>query len=326
MKVAVRVVVTLAALAALVVLLPWSGVQEAAGRMRPWVWIGALAAFLAGHRLGVAKWRMLLRAGRCLLTPVQALRFYAAGLFANLVLPSIVGGDVLRAALAARETRRPEAAVLGGVGDRLIDVTVLAFLIVLGGLLARGSLPGWGAGAVTAAVIAGTGVAAIALPMALRRPIRRWPARLRRPIGRSLVGARRLARSPATTLTALAISLTMQTGFVLLNAWIGRSIGIAVPLSVWFLAWPLAKAAGLLPVSLGGLGVRDATLGALLAPLGVPMATGVVASLIWQSILIAGGLLAGGLWLGLGRWSSVEREGEPGPSLRSLGRARRRHA
>jgi hypothetical protein len=88
----------------------------------------------------------------------------------------------------------------------------------------------------------------------------------------------------------------MQGGFVLLNAWIGKSIGVSVPLAVWFLVWPLAKLAGLLPISLGGLGVRDATLGALLVPAGVPLALGVVASLIWQSILIAGGLLAGALW------------------------------
>ncbi|MFQ5745767.1 MAG: YbhN family protein [Gemmatimonadota bacterium] len=324
-RVIVRVLVTLAVLAALVLLLPWSDVRDAAGRMRPWVWLGALAAFLAGHRLGAAKWRMLLRAGRCLLTPVQAIRFYAAGLFANLCLPSIVGGDVLRAALAARETRRAEAAVLGGIGDRLVDVAVLALLIASGGILARGALPAKVASAVTLALLAGVAAASLTLILAARRPLRRWPARLRRPIGRALVGARRLARSPSTALAALAISLTMQSGFVLLNAWIGRSLGIDVPLGAWFLAWPLAKAAGLLPVSLGGLGVRDATLGAILVPLGVPMATGVVASLVWQSILIAGGLIAGGLWLALGRWSgAADRAGEP-TSLRALGRARRRY-
>jgi uncharacterized membrane protein YbhN (UPF0104 family) len=93
-----------------------------------------------------------------------------------------------------------------------------------------------------------------------------------------------------------ALSLLIQSAFVLLNAWIGRSIGIHVPLAVWFLVWPLAKVAGLLPISLGGLGVRDATMGALLTTFGVTMASGVVASLIWQSVLIVGGLIAGGFW------------------------------
>jgi uncharacterized membrane protein YbhN (UPF0104 family) len=70
---------------------------------------------------------------------------------------------------------------------------------------------------------------------------------------------------------------------------------------VWFLVWPLAKLAGLLPISLGGLAVREATLAALLAPFGVPIALGVVCSLLWQTVLIAGGLLGGLAWLGLGR-------------------------
>jgi hypothetical protein len=88
----------------------------------------------------------------------------------------------------------------------------------------------------------------------------------------------------------------IQSFFVILNAWVGRSIGIGIPVAVWFLVWPLAKVAGLLPISLGGLAVRDATFAALLVPVGVPMALGVVASLIWQSVLIVGGLLAGVLW------------------------------
>jgi hypothetical protein len=98
----------------------------------------------------------------------------------------------------------------------------------------------------------------------------------------------------------------MQAGFVLLNWWIGSSLGIDVPVSAWFFVWPLAKLAGLMPVGVNGLGVRDATLGALLVPLGVPMASGVVTSLVWQSVLIAGGLLGGIYW-----WDASRRRGLP---------------
>ena len=97
----------------------------------------------------------------------------------------------------------------------------------------------------------------------------------------------------------------MQSSFVLLNARIGDALLIEVPTSVWFVVWPLAKLTGLLPVSLGGLGVRDATQGALLTGFGVPAARGVVASLVWQSVLIAGGLLAGLYW-----WLGSRRNGQ----------------
>jgi len=92
----------------------------------------------------------------------------------------------------------------------------------------------------------------------------------------------------------------MQVWFVVLNIFIGQSLGIDVAGAVWFFTWSLAKVAALVPISLGGLAVRDAAFAALIAPFGVPLTTGVVASLIWQSIVISGGLAAGALSLVLG--------------------------
>jgi hypothetical protein len=99
----------------------------------------------------------------------------------------------------------------------------------------------------------------------------------------------------------LGLSLAIQSGFVFANAWMGHAIGIEVPLAVWFLVWPLAKIASLAPISLGGLAVREASLAALLLPFGVPVARSVVCSLLWQTVLIAGGLLGGLVWLALSR-------------------------
>ena len=110
---------------------------------------------------------------------------------------------------------------------------------------------------VSAAIVIGLITAMIFLPLLLRRPLAKWHRKLRRPVGRALVAIRALTRRPGAALLAISISIVVQGGFVLLNAWIGRAIGVNVPLGVWFLAWPMAKLAGLLPISLGGLGVRD---------------------------------------------------------------------
>jgi len=304
LKVWFKVAVSVGLLTAIFWILPWQDVRQAVSRLSAIVWFGVLAGFLLGHRLGVAKWRRLINAGRASLPHRDALRCYAAGLFANLCLPSIIGGDVIRAALATRVTGRPEATVLGSIADRIVDIAALATILATGAFLARGTLPDLGAGLVLAGLILGVIVVGAVLPLLLRMKLARWPRRLRRPVGRSLVALRYLARDRVTTVFAITVSLSMQGGFVLLNAWIGRSLGIDVPLSVWFFVWPLAKLAGLVPISLGGLAVRDATLGALLVPLGVPMATGVVSSLIWQSVLIVAGLLGGLYW-----WLSSRSQG-----------------
>lgn len=301
MKTWARAAVSIALLGLLLYFLPLAQVRDALGRLPPAVWIGVLAGFVLGHSVGIAKWRLFVNAARGGLGRVDATLCYGAGLFANLCLPSIVGGDLLRMGLAGKLSRRPEAALWGGVMDRLTDLLSLAILVTAGGFLVRSSESGWIGRVLTVAALVGAALLALVLPLLIRRPLARWPRRLRRPVGRGLVGLRQLRRRPGTAALGLGLSLAIQGSFVLLNAWLGRSIGINVDLAVWFLVWPLAKIASLAPISLGGLAVREASLAALLLPFGVPVAQSVVCSLLWQTVLIAGGLAGGLVWLVLHR-------------------------
>jgi len=296
-----KAAISIGLLALLFILLPWSQVREALGRLPPRVWLGVLAGFVLGHALGIAKWRLFVNAARGGLRRIDAALCYSAGLFANLCLPSIVGGDLLRMGLAGKLTRRPEAALWGGIMDRLTDLLSLAILVTAGAILVRTSVEGWLSQVLTVGFAVGAGVLLLLLPLAVRRPLARWPRRLRRPVGRGLVGLRQLWRRPGAAAAGLGLSLSIQGSFVLLNAWLGRSVGIEVDLAVWFLVWPLAKIASLMPISLGGLAVREASLAALLLPFGVPVSRSVVCSLLWQTVLIAGGLLGGLIWLVLHR-------------------------
>ncbi len=70
--------------------------------------------------------------------------------------------------------------------------------------------------------------------------------------------------------------------------------GLVLPLRLWLFAWPLAKLAALLPLTQGGIGVREAALVALLTPFGAASHLVLAAGLVWESVIIAGGLLSGG--------------------------------
>ena len=109
MKLWVKVAVSAVLLAAVFLVVPWTQIREALGRLPPAVWAGVLGGFVLGHLAGVVKWRGFVNAGRAQLRGVDATLCYSAGLFANLCLPSIVGGDLLRMGLAGRLTRRPFA-------------------------------------------------------------------------------------------------------------------------------------------------------------------------------------------------------------------------
>ncbi len=301
MKLWARVVVSVTLLGVILWLLPWPMVLNAVARLSPWHWGGVVLGFLAGHAAGVFKWRAFVQAGRVTFAIRDAVRCYTAGLFANLCLPSIVGGDLLRLVMAGRATGRPEAAVLGGVMDRLTDTTALALLAGAGAAMAGSTHGSALVRTVSLALLVGLGGGVLVIAIAGSRPLARWPARLRRPVGRALVGVRHLRRHPGLALRGLVLSLLIQSGFVMLNAGLGRAIGIEVALGAWFLAWPLAKVVSLLPISLGGLAVREASMAGFLAPFGVPLALGVTVSLLWQTVLIVGGLLGGGIWLLLSR-------------------------
>jgi uncharacterized membrane protein YbhN (UPF0104 family) len=102
-----------------------------------------------------------------------------------------------------------------------------------------------------------------------------------------------LALRPWRALAALGMALLIQGMFVLLNAFLGATVGIHLPLVIWFIAWPLAKLSATLPISMGGLGVREAALAVFLGRFGTSVSSAVGLGLLWQTVLIAGGAIGG---------------------------------
>ncbi|HLJ75469.1 MAG TPA: hypothetical protein VKU62_12835, partial [Thermoanaerobaculia bacterium] len=85
----------------------------------------------------------------------------------------------------------------------------------------------------------------------------------------------------------------IQSTFLVLTAWLATACGLQLPLRVWLFAWPLAKLAAVLPLTQGGIGVREAALVALLAPFGAAGTLVLASGLVWEGIVVIGGILAG---------------------------------
>ncbi len=304
-KIAFKLAVSAALIELILVVVEWGKLWDSVRALDARTWLLVWAGFVGGHALGVFKWRynvnLGIRSARARLTAADAVQCYSAGMFANLCLPSIVGGDALKAVLAARVTGRPEAAVIGGLTERLIDTFALLLLVAVGALWSRETMPGWANDFVVVALLVGVGAGVLLLPLALRTKLSRWPRKLRRTAGRAMVALRRLLERPHRALVVLARSLAIQGWFVVLNAELGRGIGIDAPLAVWFFAVPMAKAITLAPISFGGFGVREWALAWLLEGMrNVPRELGVAASALWQTVLVATGLAGGALWFVLG--------------------------
>jgi uncharacterized protein (TIRG00374 family) len=290
--------------AALVVLglllhfLPVAPLRAAIARVPLSIFFAVLLGYILAHCAGVLKWRMVVDAAGAELDFATSAQCYAGGLFGTLFLPSIVGGDVVRLAVGLRRSPRPAAVLTGNLVDRFLDVAAQGGLVLLGLLLAPELelVPERLEDKVEAAFV----IVAVALILLLGILFR-----LRKKIltGRSVRFLRRLARlrhafrSVSKRRWVLVWGWLLGTGiqmsFLLLTAQVAEYCGVKLPLSVWLFAWPLAKLAAVLPLTQGGIGVREAALVALLAPFGAPGPLVLAAGLVWEAVVITGGLIAG---------------------------------
>lgn len=291
-----RWVATLAVLAILFHFLPLAPLRAALASVPPLRFAIILVFYLCAHTVGIFKWRMVVNAAGSQLDLSTSAQCYLGGLFATLFLPSIIGGDVVRMAVGLRRSPRPAAVLAGNVVDRFIDVAAQAALVFLGLILLPGSLPLQFAGLARKALLIGALVvgAVLLLGVLLRRPLFAGRShRFRRKLARFRHAFRSVQRQPQVVIFGWLLGVLIQGSFILLNALLAISCGLFLPFRVWLFAWPLAKLAALLPLTQGGMGVREAVLVALLLPFGAASALTLASGLMWEGIIIAGGLIAG---------------------------------
>jgi uncharacterized membrane protein YbhN (UPF0104 family) len=289
----------------LLTFLPFHEVWSAIRRIPPALSLGLLFVYLVLHLLGVVKWRLLIKLAGAEISFSQAVRCYYGGLFANNFLPSLVGGDLVRAGMAFLVSRSRAAVVLGSLIDRMMDVIGLASVAAIGALLLPRSLDPqhrkifWAVGGLLA--VAGAAGAGTVLML----PARKFPVKVRRIMVKVRRGVRSVYRHPGRVLQCLFLGVILQLCQVVINAWLGVASGLNVAFGVWLFAWPLAKLSALLPLTQGGVGVREAALVGLLAPFGASPPLTAAAGLIFEAITIVGGLIAGLIAFLIARFSST---------------------
>ena len=287
----VRVGVSALMLALIFTFVPFASVWAAARQFSPWLWLAALGLFIAGHAAAAAKWRFLIGEG---VSYRQAFRAHLAGLAANLALPGVAGGDVVRAGMVMSHARDKGRLAVGSVADRLLDTLGLLLIALAGAYVAwrpdmkDGSGWGWLLLA-AAALLAGAFVATPALDRMLKR--RAMPGKVSRIIGKMVSAAAELTRQPGRLLMCLGISMMVQCLFVGINIAFAQAAHVDAPVAAWFFAWASAKIIAIAPISLGGLGVREASMAGLLRPFGADPGQVVAIGLIWQSVLYTSGAI-----------------------------------
>jgi uncharacterized membrane protein YbhN (UPF0104 family) len=285
-----KVVVSVALLSWLAWRTDWARLREAFAHMRFEYWLAAVGVYLAAQGISAWRWQLLARPLGFRESLPQFAAFYFIGMYFNLLLPTSVGGDVVRAWCLDGASGRRLAAFLSVLVDRLSGLLIL-LLVACGGVLAcPRAVPLWVAGCVWG-LAAGAIVGLLVLPL-----LTRWTARFER-LRRFAEGTRFYLRSRRLLLGTAGLSLGVQLANVVLVWLIGQAISVRVPDAYFLVFVPLVTLLTLLPISLNGMGIREASTVLFLAPVGVGEGAALGLALLWFFALTAASLCGGIVYL-----------------------------
>ena len=274
------------------------------------------ALFAAGFillcvRMATGAWRsvILLRARGITGHGLGTLtRYYFIGNFFSLFMPALVGRDLARGYYLYTSSEEKSIAVSTVVVERIIGTGALAVLTaaaaavhVLAGMTAlSGRVP-----MIVGIAAAGTavGIALIFIPVTERILERLTPRSLRGSLHTAAVFIRDIVtfnRSPRALWYGFAVSVLFQAWGVAAVYLLARAAGSDAPTIAFLVFLPVIWFAGMLPVSIGGLGVREGTFAALFATAGMTTEMALAICILWniQNLMLG---IIGGILLATGR-------------------------
>ncbi len=268
--------------------------------MKPGLLLQAFAFIILGTLVSIVRWWRLLGLAQCGCTLWNALRLSFLGVFFNLVIPGLTGGDVVKAVLVVREhPERRADALMSVVLDRLIG---LWGLIILAGTViwfageALAPLRIWLSGALA---LSCCGMAFI-LSGGLRRKfgLDRLIARLpgHRRIERLEQAAQIFSRRPFELILAVFFSFGSQLGLIAGVFTIGHAFGDALSFPDYIGVVSIANVLSSIPISPSGWGVGEAAYHSLFELAGSVGALGVAVSVTYR-LCAAAMSLVGGVFL-----------------------------
>lgn len=257
-----------------------------------WGWFVAAVALMAvASVVGGVRWRVLLEGAQIRVSRLRASRVFAASVVLNNVLPTSVGGDALRAWLVGKDSGR----LLGAAAATIVDkVTALLCLFVLGWValaVDAGSVPSSVIGVfawVTAGLVAALAVAALAAA-GVRPVLHRLPDGVAVMIREARTTLRGWAGSAKLVASLVGLGMAYQALAVLALIAVGKTVGVELSFSLAAVSASIVLVAMLIPVSIGGLGVREGGFVLLLAQADVDAAQATLISLLGAGAVVLAG-------------------------------------
>jgi uncharacterized protein (TIRG00374 family) len=258
----------------------------------------AAVFFVLSNALGAGQWYLLLRGQELAVSLRQAVVLYWVGVFFNNVLLGNIGGDAMRIYDMRRLTGETSRAAAATFMDRFVGLFSTCCL-ALGACLVVAEVRR--PGIVSVLLPVWLGLVAL-LAMGLSRRLghlvervmgRLLPARLSGILEelRRNVGVYR--HKGALLVLVWVVSLGVQSSRILVYWAAGIAVGLEVGLRYFVAFQPMAAIVAAVPISIGGLGVREGVLVELFGGVGVDESLAFATSILGYAAGILASLLGG---------------------------------
>lgn len=262
------------------------GVKERLLSFDLWIFVLVCFLYFLGQLLSVTKWTLFLRDSGLVIKWADLIKPYFIGMFVNTFGLGTVGGDLTRALLVPVKEGERSKVVSSVIADRAHGLLVLlAIGTVASAMNPPDSFPPYLIYLLTA-IILGVSLFWIFLPSALAGVI---PQQIQvlRPLRIVLES---FPRSINTLLKATFISVVFHLVQISMAYFIFIELDAPMTWSLACTTIPFINIASALPISISGLGVRDAVSVYILEPMGVVREASVSFAAIW---IIAVSLVSG---------------------------------
>jgi uncharacterized protein (TIRG00374 family) len=258
------------------------------------------------------RWQILLRARGVEVSLSELFSFYMIGMFVNNFMPGSIGGDVVKSYYLYRRIRKLEISVVSVFLERFTGLLGLCLLALA--TLAIGYR--YLRSAMVVASVCGSAAFLVLIVVVLwqlpniiaRIPIvgRFVPKRLSESAAELYDALASYRNHMPTLLAAVAISAVLQLMLASYFSLASVAMGIPIDLIYFLLFLPAVTLVSLIPLSLGGLGIREASMVVLFGAAGISTADVVAVSLTIHIINTLLSLWGGALLLRLPPGTDVE--------------------
>jgi uncharacterized membrane protein YbhN (UPF0104 family) len=275
----------------------------------PWLLV-ALCLYFLTVCASTWRWRLLLHAQSIELGGRYLLGSYLVATFFNNFLPSNIGGDVIRIRDSSKAAGSMTLATTVVLTDRvigLIGLVLVAALAASAGSATAGRAPApiwpawlWvgflvAAGASAPAVLAPSGLMRLLQPLTAFHP--EW---IGERIAKLTSALERFRGRPGALGGCFLGALFVQASLIAYYVAVVRALHIDVRVVDLAVIVPISFVVQMIPVSVNGFGVREATFSLYFARLGVPIESAVLMSLVAAALVIAFSLTGAAVYVARG--------------------------